>query len=308
MAENNQTAQIAEFSIEQVFVTGHDQYTVPLYQREYAWGRKEIERLLNDLFLAFMKGDNLNYYLGSFVVRRDKHFKNQFELVDGQQRLITLSILFALYLNDGNAEKVLQFQLRDDADKYIDACYGKQVLKSDINDPQTDAFSTATGVIRGFYPETLDETKLISGKHRDTIEEVMAMGTPAASFKDYLLKHVILFRIELPESTDVNSYFEIMNNRGEQLKYHEIMKAELLAKLERTCRDDSSVGNYDELAPVFDDIWTACSRMNGYVGHHLHACSQYLDRPEGGWTDIKGWWAKYQKPLSNEVDKSGPIS
>ena len=67
MAENNQTAQIAEFSIEQVFVTGHDQYTVPLYQREYAWGRKEIERLLNDLFLAFMKGDNLNYYLGSFV-------------------------------------------------------------------------------------------------------------------------------------------------------------------------------------------------------------------------------------------------
>ena len=305
MAENNQTAQIAEFSIEQVFVTGHDQYTVPLYQREYAWGRKEIERLLNDLFLAFMKGDNLNYYLGSFVVRRDKHFKNQFELVDGQQRLITLSILFALYLNDGNAEKVLQFQLRDDADKYIDACYGKQVLKSDINDPQTDAFSTATGVIRGFYPETLDETKLISGKHRDTIEEVMAMGAPDASFKDYLLKHVILFRIELPESTDVNSYFEIMNNRGEQLKYHEIMKAELLAKLERKCRDDSSVGNYDELAPVFDDIWTACSRMNGYVGHHLHACSQYLDRPEGGWTDIKGWWAKYQKPLSNEVDKSG---
>ena len=305
MAENNQTAQIAEYSIEQVFATGHDQYTVPLYQREYAWGRKEIERLLNDLFLAFRKGDNLNYYLGSFVVRRDKHSKNQFELVDGQQRLITLSILFALYLNDGNADKVLRFQLRDDADKYIDACYGKQVLKSEINGPQTDAFSTATGLIRGFYPETLDEKKSISGKHRDTIEEVMAMGAPDASFKDYLLKHVILFRIELPESTDVNSYFEIMNNRGEQLKYHEIMKAELLAKLERKCQDDSSVGNYDELAPVFDDIWTACSRMNGYVGHHLHACSQYLDRPEGGWTDIKGWWEKYQKPLSNDVDKSG---
>ena len=48
MAENNQTAQIAEYSIEQVFATGHDQYTVPLYQREYAWGRKEIERLLNE--------------------------------------------------------------------------------------------------------------------------------------------------------------------------------------------------------------------------------------------------------------------
>lgn len=304
MAGNTKKAQIAEYTIEQVFKTGCDQYVVPLYQREYAWGKKEIERLMNDLFLAFKKGDNLNYYLGSFVVRRDKNIQNEFELVDGQQRLITLSMLFALYLNDGNAGKVLRFQLRDDADKYIDACYSKQVLKSDINDSKTDAFSTATGVIRGFYPETLDEKKSISGKHRDTIEEVMAMGAPDASFKDYLLKHVILFRIELPESTDVNSYFEIMNNRGEQLKYHEIMKADLLSKLHQKCLSDSSVGDYDKLASMFDDIWTACSRMNGYVGHHLHACSQYFDRPAGGWTDTKEW-EKYQKPLSNEVDKTG---
>ena len=300
MSENNKKAQIAEYTIEQVFKTGCDRYVVPLYQREYAWGRKEIERLLNDLFLAFKKGGNLNYYLGSFVVRRDKNIPNELELVDGQQRLITLSMLFALYLNDGNAGKVLRFQLRGDADKYIDACYGKR----ELDDRRNDAFSTAIGVIRGFYPETLDEEKVISGRHRDSIEEVLATENAGTSFKNYLLKNVILFRIELPESTDVNSYFEIMNNRGEQLKYHEIMKAELLAKLHQKCLGDPSVGDYDKLAYMFDDIWTACSRMNGYVGHHLHACSQYLDRPEGGWTDAKEW-EKYQKPISNEVDKTG---
>ena len=300
MSENNKKAQIAECTIEQVFKTGCDRYVVPLYQREYAWGRKEIERLLNDLFLAFKKGGNLNYYLGSFVVRRDKNIPNELELVDGQQRLITLSMLFALYLNDGNADKVLRFQLRSDADKYIDACYGKR----ELNDRRTDAFSTAIGVIRGFYPETLDEEKAISGRYRDSIEEVLATENAGTSFKNYLLKNVILFRIELPESMDVNSYFEIMNNRGEQLKYHEIMKAELLAKLHQKCLGDPSVGDYDKLASMFDDIWTACSRMNGYVGHHLHACSQYLDRPEGGWTDTKEW-EKYQKPISNEVDKTG---
>ena len=300
MTVSNKKAQITEYSIEQVFKTGCDKYVVPLYQREYAWGKKEIERLLNDLFIAFKKGSNLNYYLGSFVVRRDKNNPNEFELVDGQQRLITLSMLFALYLNDGDADKVLRFQLRDDADGYIDACYGKK----ELDDRKNDAFITAIGVIRGFYPETLDEEKAISGKHRDSIEEVLAMENAGASFKDYLLKNVILFRIELPESTDVNSYFEIMNNRGEQLKYHEIMKAELLAKLHQKCLGDSSIENYDKLASMFDDIWTACSRMNGYVGHHLHACSQYLDRPEGSWTDTKEW-EKYQKPLSNEVDKTG---
>lgn len=300
MTVSNKKAQITEYSIEQVFKTGCDKYVVPLYQREYAWGKKEIERLLNDLFIAFKKGSNLNYYLGSFVVRRDKNNPNEFELVDGQQRLITLSMLFALYLNDGDADKVLRFQLRDDADGYIDACYGKK----ELDDRKNDAFITAIGVIRGFYPETLDEEKAISGKHRDSIEEVLAMENAGASFKDYLLKNVILFRIELPESTDVNSYFEIMNNRGEQLKYHEIMKAELLAKLHQKCLGDSSIENYDKLASMFDDIWTACSRMNGYVGHHLHVCSQYLDRPEGSWTDTKEW-EKYQKPLSNEVDKTG---
>jgi hypothetical protein len=95
-----------------------------------------------------------------------------------------------------------------------------------------------------------------------------------------------------------------MNNRGEQLQYHEIMKAELLAMLHAACQRDSALGNYDELAAMFDDIWTACSRMNGYVGHHLHMCSKYLSRPERGWIDCAEW-KKYQAPLSNAVDKTG---
>ena len=300
----NAKALIAEYSIEQVFASGNDQYLVPLYQREYAWGKSEIERLLNDLFLSFKDDASRNYYLGSVVVRRDKVANNQFEVVDGQQRLVTLSMLYALYLNDDNIDKVLRFQLRPDADKYIDACYDKEMRKADFDDQATDAFSNAIRVIRGFYPETLDEEKKNNGKIQDSIESVLAMENAGTSFKDYLLKKVILFRIELPESTDVNSYFEIMNNRGEQLKYHEIMKAELLAKLHAECQRDSALGNYDELAAMFDDIWTACSRMNGYVGHHLHMCSKYLSRPERGWID-SAEWKKYQTPLSNAVDKTG---
>lgn len=294
--------QIAEYTLERVFKTGCDQYFVPLYQREYAWGKDEIERLLNDLFLAFKRGDDRNYYLGSFVVQQDKLEKGRFELVDGQQRLITLSMLYSLYLNDDNSVKVLSFQHRDEADAFVDACYGKRALGMELRD---DAFGVAIGVIRNFYPETMDEDRSFEDKNCDLIENVLAMkSADGVSFRDYLLKKVILFRIELPASTDVNSYFEIMNNRGEQLKYHEIMKAELLAKLNEKCINDPDLGDYDALAQIFDDVWTACSRMNGYVGHHLHMCCTYLDRPVGSWID-QVEWAKYQKPLSKDVDVTG---
>ena len=300
----NEKAQIAEYSIEQVFASGNDQYLVPLYQREYAWGKNEVERLLNDLFLSFKEDASRNYYLGSIVVRRDVGAVDHFEVVDGQQRLITLSLLYALCLNDSQSDKVLRFQLRPDADKYIDACYDNKLQELDFENQDTDAFANAIGVIRSFYPETLDEGEKKLGENQDSIELVLAMENAGVSFKDYLLKKVILFRIELPGSTDVNSYFEIMNNRGEQLQYHEIMKAELLAMLHAACQRDSALGNYDELAAMFDDIWTACSRMNGYVGHHLHMCSKYLSRPERGWID-SAEWKKYLTPLSNAVDKTG---
>ena len=64
------------------------------------------------------------------------------------------------------------------------------------------------------------------------------------------MKKVYLVRVEIPEDTDVASYFEIMNNRGEQLQMHEILKARLMNALESKYHDE------------FNLIWTACSTMD----------------------------------------------
>ncbi len=68
------------------------------------------------------------------------------------------------------------------------------------------------------------------------------------------LSHVILYRIEVPEGTDLNRYFEIMNTRGEQLEQHDILKAKFMETI--TSSTDRE---------VFAKIWSACSNMNGYV-------------------------------------------
>ena len=72
----------------------------------------------------------------------------------------------------------------------------------------------------------------------------------------YLLNNVILIKNELPKETDLNHYFEIMNNRGEQLEKHEIVKAYLMGILPQECTKERS---------VISEVWNACQEMDKYV-------------------------------------------
>src|SRR5579872_4823115 len=77
-----------------------DHFHVPKYQREYAWGRKEWEQLLQDI-----EENDLGYFMGSLICVNDSANRASgdeiiYEVVDGQQRLTTLSLLLmALYAN-----------------------------------------------------------------------------------------------------------------------------------------------------------------------------------------------------------------
>ena len=69
---------------------------------------------------------------------------------------------------------------------------------------------------------------------------------------DYLKHRVILIRVPLPTDTDVAAYFEIMNNRGEQLQPHEVIKALIMGDKRLSANQRS----------IFATIWDACSQMN----------------------------------------------
>ena len=66
-------------------------YCVPLYQRAFAWTDKEINQLIEDIYYIEEKE---NYYLGSLIVSRKEKNTNIFELIDGQQRLTALTLIF----------------------------------------------------------------------------------------------------------------------------------------------------------------------------------------------------------------------
>ena len=91
--------QATEHPIKKVF-SNDFVFTIPLYQRPYAWTTEQAGELLEDLITSLGDGkeqiDDLNpYFLGSIVLIKENVDKPDAQVVDGQQRLTTLTILLA---------------------------------------------------------------------------------------------------------------------------------------------------------------------------------------------------------------------
>jgi hypothetical protein len=94
-------------------------FYVPAYQRGYRWGKDEVRRLLDDIW----EGRGKPYYLQPVVVKR--HRDDEWELVDGQQRLTTLFLIFQYMKNEGlqnsnfGPRYSLRYETRPDSAEYL---------------------------------------------------------------------------------------------------------------------------------------------------------------------------------------------
>lgn len=210
-----------------------DSYVIPLYQRNFAWGEEQIQQLIQDIYDASQQGD-LKYYIGTLVVL--KRHNGVYEVIDGQQRLTVLSLLIRIL--GLKTDLKLSYDSRPEVEKFLREFYKDLDYKS--CEAQTYNLSNAVKCIK-------------NSKVLKSDGESVEFDDIRKDLVDYLLNKVILFRVEIPEDTDVASYFEIMNNRGEQLQKHEIFKAKLMAKLEPKFHNE------------FNLIWTACSNMKNHI-------------------------------------------
>ena len=209
-------------------------YYIPLYQRDYAWKEKQIVQLIEDIDDV---NDGENYYIGSLIVANRNGL---FEVVDGQQRLTTLFLLLSyLGLNVGN-EEALSFSCRECSNytlRHINPILADERDKYDVDRLQQN-------IIGGL--------KII----KENIEKFSEQRKQGFLRK---LKNVVIYRIEVPEHTDLNHYFEIMNTRGEQLEQSDVLKARLMSELQNSKKEQQ----------IFSLIWDACRDMSGYVQMHF---------------------------------------
>ncbi|MDQ7086091.1 MAG: DUF262 domain-containing protein [Sulfurovum sp.] len=87
-----------EKSILELFTGDKNQYIIPPYQRPYSWDEEQCEELFNDLLKAFEDDKTDSYFLGNIVIASSREDKNRLEVIDGQQRLTTLTLLIKAFL------------------------------------------------------------------------------------------------------------------------------------------------------------------------------------------------------------------
>ena len=243
-------------------------YVIPRYQRAYAWEDKEIVQLIDDI-----NDSTGDYYIGSLVVAKVKgKVKGKvetYEVVDGQQRLTTLYLLLHYLASrggwSGEVGKTLSFDCRPNSNYTLTHIQGFLLDRNSLADNED---RLEQSIMNGL--KVIDQ-KFTTG---DAID--------VADFIDRL-QSVVLYRIEVPEHTDLNRYFEIMNTRGEQLEQYDILKAQLMRYLSNRCEQE-----------FFARVWDACSDMTGYVQMHFAKeerekifGSGWNNEPSDDWNDYK---------------------
>ncbi len=232
-------------NIEQVL---SQNYTIPLYQRNYNWGNNEITSFLQDIYHAFRTNPLQNYYIGSLIVFRGKYGTERFEVIDGQQRLTTIHLIARFLSIDNLTIGKLKYDSRRDVEAFFNGLEKGHIAFSALDKENKNL----ENLIHAF--EIIGNVNL-EGTYDSTISlSAMKLNGNLADFSAYFFKHVMLVEVEMPSDTDVASYFEIMNNRGKQLQEHEILKAHIMAKITES--------NH---RVVFGKIWDACSEMNAPI-------------------------------------------
>lgn len=83
-------------------LTGNFQYFIQKNQRKYVWDEREWQELFEDIF-EIEQTDEYKHFIGSIVISNEGVSSNKFNIIDGQQRLITISILFCAIANKFNS-------------------------------------------------------------------------------------------------------------------------------------------------------------------------------------------------------------
>jgi len=240
---------IAQLSIKEL-LNGNVDYVIPMYQRNYAWDEGEITQLIQDVIDYLPAGRN--YYIGTLVVFErpgpTENIRAVYETIDGQQRLTTLSLL-ASYLKNENLSDVTWYDrlaIDFDSRKHSSQTF-RAIFKSQFTDDPSEVLSQKdinTAILNGYrlikkiLPQKLTENKVT-----------------AEAFASFLFSSVQIMRVKVPKDTDLNHYFEIMNNRGEQLEKHEVLKSRMMELL----KDDKDCKN------CLHVVWEACANMEKYV-------------------------------------------
>ena len=212
-------------------------YAIDFYQREYAWQERQVRELIDDLtgkFLDFYESGHSrheverygHYYLGSIVI---SHKRSQRFIVDGQQRLTTLTLLL-VHLHR------LQEGREDERVEVHSLIYSEKFGRKSFNLDVPDRIEIMQRLMNGEAGEPNNKSESVQNicaryaNIADHLPEEVT-GRVLPFFVDWLLENVHLVEIEAYSDEDAYTIFETMNDRGLSLSLPEMLKGYVLANV-----------------------------------------------------------------------------
>lgn len=255
-------------------------YYIDFYQRDYKWTEKPVKRLLDDVFYQFEESyakhsalesnkENINarypwYYLNTYVTNI---VDGRVFVVDGQQRLTTLTLILLKLLSQAKAfgsktakwlENKIAGYSGTEHEFWMNHVRHLQVLQGLMDEVDPSRIDTSTGItavnmVRNYQTISGELDARLTSQHKfDT-------------FVHYLLFRLVLINISV-ETVHVPMVFEVINDRGERLKPYEILKGKLLGQIDKLELDSGK----------FNELWEErLQAVNGYRDDEIDSFFRY---------------------------------
>lgn len=255
-------------TIGKIFDGGDGYYQIPDYQRLYSWNDEQIEQLWEDVYSA-MESNDESYFLGPMILIRTKD--GYFDVVDGQQRLTTLTILFCvlrdLYFKDDkkilNAIKSLvdeQYRLRLITQAHYQNQFEQEILNC-VKFPQNE-----------LTKKQREENKFINAAliFKEKLEAIGDKNDHIAKLVDYLLNKIIMITITCSNQSFAIKLFQVLNTRGLDLSPADLIKSYLYRECEEN-KTKQFISTWSEVEDISKQIGESLTELFTYYEYHLLA-------------------------------------
>ena len=241
--------------INEYFTGERTLFLIPLYQRKYAWQRKHCERLFDDLVKVY-RDNRRSHFFGSIVSVRANEVDDDLLIIDGQQRITTISLLILAAIKaykDGyiTCEAGDEY-VEDMRNKYLIAKYRRGDRKIKLRPIESDRVAY-DALITG------DEDKFVSAdKSGITLNyqlfyELLKLNQ--LSFDELIeaIERLIIIDIRLDSGDNPQLIFESLNSCGKDLEEADKVRNYLLMSLSSAQQEDFYYKYWSRIEACTDD-------------------------------------------------------
>jgi uncharacterized protein with ParB-like and HNH nuclease domain len=269
-------------TLQEVFFAGK-KFRVPRYQRPYAWQTEEVSELWEDLL-----GSDEPYFLGSFIFNTEHENTEGFiDIIDGQQRLLTVTILCAVlrdYARKLKSDKADLYHRQDIAIEDRSGIHSFRIAPADsiaeffrrnIQQENADflncvAKSNEERRVKQNYAFLYDKVSQELDRHPSVEAKIEVL-------EELRLKvaKLVVISVEIAKEEDAYEIFETTNARGLELSIADLLKNLIFRKLQSRDGSDSAKDSWTEITSNIESANTELRRFIRYFW-----ISKYAFTPE----------------------------